>query len=140
MQRECKAQHIMETYASSTGLSDPLLEPRRYLWTDAFAVCNFLALYQHTDREHFLHQALKLVEQVHEVLGQHRKNSSYGGWLSGLTGEQARLHPARGGLRIGKPLAERRAGEPADNALEWQQDGQYFHYLLKGVIRHSPRR
>jgi hypothetical protein len=36
-----------------------------------------------------------------------------------------------GGLRIGKPLKERGANEPIDESLEWDRDGQYFHYLTK---------
>jgi hypothetical protein len=39
--------------------------------------------------------------------------------------------PTAGGLRIGKPLPERAPGEPADPRLEWDRDGQYFHYLTK---------
>ena len=38
-----------------------------------------------------------------------------------------------GGLRIGKPLKERQADEPIDERLEWDRDGQYFHYLTKWV-------
>jgi hypothetical protein len=34
-----------------------------------------------------------------------------------------------GGLRIGKGLPERQADEPMDERLEWERDGQYFHYL-----------
>ena len=51
--------------------------------------------------------------------------------MSGL--ERAR-RPRRthlGGLRIGKPLPERRADEPLDERLEWDRDGQYFHYLTQ---------
>jgi hypothetical protein len=40
-------------------------------------------------------------------------------------------HPTRGGLRIGKQLPERRPGEPYDPQVEWDRDGQYFHYLTK---------
>ncbi len=36
-----------------------------------------------------------------------------------------------GGLRIGKSLPERKPGEPYNDRLEWDQDGQYFHYLTK---------
>jgi hypothetical protein len=36
-----------------------------------------------------------------------------------------------GGLRIGKPLKERGADEVIDEQLEWDRDGQYFHYLPK---------
>jgi hypothetical protein len=40
-------------------------------------------------------------------------------------------HPTIGGLRIGKPLPERGVDEPSDEELEWEQDGQYYHYLTK---------
>jgi len=35
----------MTEFARLTGLSPASSAPRRYLWTDAFAVCNFLGLY-----------------------------------------------------------------------------------------------
>jgi len=124
-------ESIMLEFASETGLSDPSREPRRYLWTDAFAVCNFLKLYQKTHQQRFLELALTLVDQVHQTLGKHRKDSGHSGWLSGLDEEQAQQHPTLGGLRIGKKLNERQPGEPADESLEWDQDGQYFHYLTK---------
>src|SRR6185369_2766753 len=53
------------------------------------------------------------------------------GWISGLSEADGERHPTRGGLRIGKPLPERRSGEPMDERLEWERDGQYFHYLTK---------
>ena len=121
----------MRDFARSTGLTDTSREPRRYLWTDAFAVCNFLTLYRQTGEQSYLQLALALVDQVHRILGRHRSDSGHSGWLSGLGDEQARLQPTRGGLRIGKPLDERQPGEPADEVLEWNQDGQYFHYLTK---------
>lgn len=42
-------------------------------------------------------------------------------------------HPTRGGLRIGKMLNERGPDEPPDSRLEWDQDGQYFHYLTQWI-------
>jgi hypothetical protein len=77
------------------------------------------------DRYHEL--ALRLVDQVHHTLGQHRPDGGRTGWLPGAS----EAHPTRGGLRIGKPLPERREGEPFDAELEWDRDGQYFHYLTK---------
>ena len=131
MQHAISAQSIMSDFAASTGLSDTSREPRRYLWTDAFAVCNYLELYRQKGEQSFLQLALNLVDQVHRTLGRHRKDSVRSGWLSGLDEEQAQLHPTRGGLRIGKRLDERQPGEPVDESLEWNQDGQYFHYLTK---------
>lgn len=121
---------LMDGYARRTGLASA--QPsRRYLWTDAFAVCNLLGLARATDERRYLDLALKLVDAVHRQLGRHRPDDGRSGWLSGLEGEAALRHPTRGGLRIGKPLPERGAGEPLDRELEWQRDGQYFHYLSK---------
>lgn len=131
MQQAISPRSIMLDFAASSGLSDTSREPRRYLWTDSFAVCNYLELYRQTSEQSFLQLALKLVDQVHHTLGQHRKDSAHSGWLSGLDDVQARLHPTRGGLRIGKRLDERQPGEPVNESLEWDRDGQYFHYLTK---------
>ena len=121
----------MDDFAINTGLIDDSNAPRRYLWTDAFAVCNYLELYRQSSEQRFLDLALKLVDQVHQILGKHRRDSGQSGWLSGLDEEQALQHPTMGGLRIGKKMNERQPGEPADESLEWDQDGQYFHYLTK---------
>ncbi|GEM_PF-2698569 len=40
---------IMQGFARLTGLSPLNPSPKRYLWTDAFAVCNYLGLYRRTD-------------------------------------------------------------------------------------------
>jgi hypothetical protein len=122
------AADLMTAFAERTGLSS-VRPPRRYLWTDAFAVCNFLELAKSTPR--FRELADDLVEQVHHILARHRPDESRSGWLSGLTGAEAEAHPTRGGLRIGKPLPERDPDEPFDPALEWERDGQYFHYLTR---------
>jgi len=122
---------IMLEYAAITGLSPPVKTPRRYLWTDAFALCNLLGLYRQTNDGSWRDLALGLVDQVHHILGRHRSDDPRGGWISGLAETEGELHPTRGGLRIGKRLNERRPGEPADEHLEWDQDGQYYHYLTK---------
>jgi hypothetical protein len=75
--------------------------------------------------------ALRLCNQVHHTLARHRPDDSRHGWLSGLEDEEGEAHPTRGGLRIGKKLPERLAGEHFDEELEWERDGQYFHYLTK---------
>jgi hypothetical protein len=133
--KQNESQHtvreIMMEFARETGLSPASRVPRRYLWTDAFAVCNFLDLYQETGGEEFKDLALQLVNQVHDTLGRHRKDDSRTGWISGLDEEQGRKHPTHGGLRIGKELNERGLGDPFDERLEWDQDGQYYHYLTK---------
>jgi hypothetical protein len=124
-------EKIMTEFARLTGLSPASSAPRRYLWTDAFAVCNFLGLYQETRAEEFKDLALKLVDQVHDTLGRHRKDDPRTGWISGLDEEDGRLHPTKGGLRIGKELQERGPSDPFNERLEWDQDGQYYHYLTK---------
>jgi hypothetical protein len=123
---------IMTDFALRTGLS-PAGEapPHRYLWTDAFAVCNFLEIHRLTRDERYKHLALKLVDQVHNTLGRHRHDDPRTGWISGLDEYNGKLHPTKGGLRIGKDMNERRPNEPYDEQLEWDRDGQYFHYLTK---------
>jgi hypothetical protein len=122
---------IMMEFADVTGLVSSGQTPRRYLWTDAFAVCNFLELYRRTNDERCKQLALRLVDQVHRVLGRHRGDDPRTGWLSGLGEEEGGLHPTLGGLRIGKERNERRADEPYDGEGEWDRDGQYYHYLTK---------
>lgn len=124
------AQSLMEEFADATGISGNTT-PRRYLWTDAFAVCNFLGLVRETDDDRFLRFAQTVVNQVHHILGRHRDDDQRRGWISGLSEEEGHRHPTRGGLRIGKPLNERQPHELANPQLEWEQDGQYFHYLTK---------
>ena len=121
---------FMSRFAVQTGLSSKR-PPTRYLWTDAFAVCNFLELYRRTGKELWRELALQLVGQVHALLGRHREDDPRTGWISGLAEEEGRRHPTAGGLRIGKELNERQEDEPFDEALEWERDGQYFHYLTK---------
>jgi hypothetical protein len=117
------AAELMASFAERTGVTGERTQ-RRYLWTDAFAVCNFLGLGE-TDR------ALALIDRVHHALGRHRSDDSRRGWISGASDADGEAHPTAGGLRIGKPLPEAAAGEPADDRLEWDRDGQYFHYLTK---------
>jgi len=124
------ARELMLRFGIATGISKTS-PPRRYLWTDAFAVCNFLGLYRQTGEGEFLECALQLVEQVHHTLGRHRDDDSRRGWISGLPEQEGELHPTRGGLRIGKPLPERGPEEPFDSRLEWDRDGQYLHYLTQ---------
>jgi hypothetical protein len=122
---------LMLDFADRTGLMKRGKNPRRYLWTDAFAVCNFFELYRQTSDRKFWKLALALIDQVHETLGRHRPDDVRQGWISGLVEKEGREHPTVGGLRIGKSLPERRPGEPLSDLLEWDQDGQYFHYLTK---------
>lgn len=125
-----RAAALMRDFAQRTGLESGK-QPRRYLWTDAFALCNFLGLAQASGNENYLEMALQLADQVHHVLGRHRPDDPRSGWLSGLGPHEGELHPTRGGLRIGKKLPERGPDESFDERLEWDRDGQYFHYLVQ---------
>jgi hypothetical protein len=121
---------LMDNYAQRSGLTSD--RPRkRYLWTDAFAVCNYLGLARATGEPAYTGLALKLVDQVHHTLGRHRQDDKRTGWISGLNEDEGELHPTRGGLRIGKDLPERSPDDYFDPRLEWDRDGQYFHYLSK---------
>jgi hypothetical protein len=120
----------MAAFAERTGLTSSV-PAHRYLWTDAFAVCNYLGLAAATTDPRYTDLALALVRQVHDVLGRHHPDDPRTGWISGLERGEAEAHPTRGGLRIGKPLPERGPDEPLDQRLEWDRDGQYFHYLTK---------
>ncbi len=124
-------QKIMTEFANLTGLSPAREVPRRYLWTDAFAVCNFLELYRQTSDEKYKNLALLLVDQVHNILGRHREDDSRTGWISGLDEQEGKMHPTKGGLRIGKKMNERSPSDRFDERLEWDRDGQYYHYLTK---------
>jgi hypothetical protein len=123
-------REIMAEFDAITGISSGK-DLRRYLWTDAFAVCNFLELYQQTDNPKYRRLALRLIDQVHNLLGRHREDDLRKGWISGLNEQEGSFHPTRGGLRIGKKLNERRPADPVDERLEWDTDGQYYHYLTK---------
>ena len=125
-----QAAELMLDFARRTGV-DSERSADRYLWTDAFAVCNFLGLAEATGEARYMELARRLVDQVHHVLGRHRDDDPRDGWLSGLSGDEAEAHPICAGLRIGKPLPERREGEAFDQRREWDRDGQYFHYLTK---------
>jgi len=125
------ARAIMLDFARLTGLDPGGSVPVRYLWTDAFAVCNYLGLWRQTGNDAFQNLALRLVDQVHHTLGRHRADDPRTGWISGLGEERGERHPTAGGLRIGKRLPERRRTEPPSERLEWDRDGQYFHYLTK---------
>lgn len=123
---------LMDAFAARTGL-DPGGEPVRYLWTDAFAACNFLHLAGRGGGERFFSLARRTIDQVHTHLGHFRPDDRRTGWLRGPHGSAGPDHPTSAGLRIGKPLPERAPGEPMDERLEWDRDGQYFHYLARWI-------
>ena len=120
-------EKIMQDFTLRTGLIGSVIS-KRYLWTDAFAVCNFLELYKIKKDKRYLDLAQKLIDEVHNILGRYNETKE---WISGLSEYEAILHPTAGGLRIGKPLPQREVNDPFDEQLEWERDGQYFHYLTK---------
>jgi hypothetical protein len=124
------AAALMLSFAERTGLTASA-GGRRYLWTDAFAVCMFLALARVTRDPRYADLALGLVDRVHHSLGRHRADDARRGWISGLGEPEGSAHPTLGGLRIGKAFPERAPGQPFDESAEWDRDGQYFHYLTK---------
>ncbi|HHH72688.1 MAG TPA: hypothetical protein ENL04_02560, partial [Sulfuricurvum sp.] len=126
-----KSLEIMAAFSEGTGLEEAGASQRRYLWTDAFAVCNFLTLYERSGKEEQLSQARLLIDVVHRTLGYFRDDDERSGALSGLEESQAKKYPTVAGLRIGKALRERAPDEPYDEQKEWDRDGQYFHYLTK---------
>jgi hypothetical protein len=120
----------MAGFLRRTGIDPPdpgASRSGRYLWTDAFAACNLLALARATAQDRHAALALRLVDAVHQTLGRHRPDDTRRGWL----GDASDGHPTRGGLRIGKKLPERLPEERADPRLEWDRDGQYLHYLTR---------
>ncbi len=125
-----EAIELMTGFAERTGLSSERPQ-QRYLWADAFAVCNLLGLARATGDKRYTDLALRLVYRVHHILGRQRDDDSHKGWISGLNEQEGEAHPTRGGLRIGKGLPERRPDQPFDERLEWDRDGQYFHDLTK---------
>jgi hypothetical protein len=125
---DTRIQHaieLMTRFAEQTG------ERQRYLWTDAFAVTNYLGLALATRDPEFIELARALIDRVHHVLGRHRPDAGRSGWISGRSEPDGAAHPTVGGLRIGKRLDERPPHAPPDERAEWDKDGQYFHYLSK---------
>src|SRR5437762_3302437 len=77
------ALELMMSFAERTGLTGDGVS-RRYLWTDAFAVCNFLGLARATGEARCRELALRLVDRVHHGLGRHRSDDPRTGWISSL--------------------------------------------------------
>jgi hypothetical protein len=82
-----RAAQLMSEFARRTGLFPASPKGQRYLWTDAFAVCNFLELFARTGDELYLRPATDLIDQVHHVLGRYRADDRRHGWISGLDEE-----------------------------------------------------
>ncbi len=127
-----EATRLLDAFASRTGIDGGSGDPsHRYLWTDAFALMASLGVAEGANDLRHDVRAIRLANLGHRHLGRHRPDDARTGWISGLPEAEGAVHPTAGGLRIGKPLPERRPGERYDARLEWQCDGQYFHYLTK---------
>ena len=128
------AKKLMDEFAEKTGLTDGGEGSQdRYLWTDAFAVQNFLALSSIYDDEKYKNLARNLIDQVHYALGRFAPDDTRTGWISGLSEEEGKKHPTLNGLRIGKKELERQKSEPFDSTKEWDRDGQYYHYHTRWI-------
>lgn len=131
---QVEARVLMDSFAQKTGLQNKEGNPEeRYLWTDALAVQTFFALYHTSGKYSYRDYAFKLIEMVHNNLGRYHSDDHRTGRISGLTEEEAKEHPTAGGLRIGKKLPERRQDQPLNERLEWERDGQYFHYITRWI-------
>ncbi|MCM8568352.1 hypothetical protein NE848_03120 [Gramella jeungdoensis] len=129
-----EAEELIRKFAERTALVQGKGDPgQRYLWTDAFALNCLFGLFHITGSNQYHEKAYQLIELVHEHLGKYHPDDKRKGWISGLTDEKAEFHPTVGGLRIGKRLPERKEDEALDQRLEWERDGQYFHYLTKWI-------
>ena len=128
------ARDLMDAYALRTGLNgDDTKAFQRYLWTDAFAVKTFLGLSDIYGKKEYSDKARRLTELVHRKLGRFGLTDPRRGWISGLPDAEGQAHPTAGGLRIGKTLREHQPSEPLDERLEWERDGQYFHYNTRWI-------
>lgn len=133
-ERLTHARKLLDDFSNRTGITGNEGDPsRRYLWTDAFAVEACFGIARIFEKEEYRTRALKLIGLVHEHLGRHHPEDQRKGWISGLPEEEGKLHPTRGGLRIGKRLPERRTDESYNSQLEWERDGQYFHYITRWI-------
>jgi len=112
-------QQIYGTYSGPTWKPNkyPRLKYGRYLWTDAFGVCNYITLFNETGESQYLHCADALIQDVHDTLGKDRS-------LTKRLGNATDAQPTLGGLRIGK----------SDPENTRDGDGQYFHYLTKWMF------
>ena len=127
-----RAEAHLDEYLRRTGVRGSAGDPsRRYLWNDAYAVETLVAIARGRATREPIEDAVRLAGLVHATLGRHRQDDGRIGWISGLGELAGQQHPTKGGLRIGKPLRERAIAEPFDEFLEWERDGQYFHYLTR---------
>lgn len=129
-----EAKKLMDSFANRTGITGKKGDAEeRYLWTDAFAMQTFFGLSHIYNDPGYSKYAFDLIDLVHNTLGSFHPEDPNKGPLSRFTGAEANEHPTAGGLRIGKKLPERRKDQPLNENLEWERDGQYFHYTTRWV-------
>lgn len=131
--RVATAESLIHAFLERTGVTGHA-SSRRYLWTDAYAVLALVGLHRRTARREHLDSAIALAHHVHHHLGRFRPDDARSGWISGLSERDGERRPTAGGLRIGKPEPERPPGAMLDERMEWDRDGQYFHYLTKWML------
>jgi hypothetical protein len=110
-----------------TEAGDSVTGKRRYLWTDAFGVLNYVALseaaleHEHADKSRdYLNAASKLIDDVFNTLGA-PKSASFPMQKRAIDGGYK-------GLRIGKVQSK----IMTDNGMTF--DGMYWHYLDKFIF------
>jgi len=126
------AARLMAEFAMRTGLCPGAQEQRRYLWTDAFAVCNFLELFQRTSDQQYRRCAEKLIDQVHSVLGQYRNDDARHRWISGLDDEG---RPFEGRISMRQGVTRRHALKTAalaTTALRLRRTSFLKRYVEEG--------
>ena len=115
------AAQLMSAFARRTGLHPASENQQRYLWTDAFAVCNFLELFELTGDELYRHCATHLIDHVHRVLGRYRADDVRRGWISGLDEQECGR-----GLRSVGGVSAMAPSEASRNAAATDPQGRHF--------------
>lgn len=116
-----KAERIMLDFGHLTGLDGQASQSRRYLWTDAFAVCCYLELFCQRGNELYRELGLRLVEQVHHTLGRHRPDDPRQGWISGLDNEEGSAIPPS--EDCASERAKTSAAQPSPSMIAWNGTG-----------------
>jgi hypothetical protein len=136
-ERVGRAASFMMEFAERTGLGSDRPN-RRYLWTDAFAVCNFLGLARATGERHYMDLALVLVDQVHHVLGVIGPTIPELGGSADSERRKARLIPLEEGCELARSC---RSGGPVSRSTlssNGTATGSIFTTSRNGCTRSMP--
>ncbi len=102
----------------------------RYLWTDAFALATSRSSGRSTFRRRLPRARVRARQSAFTTRSAASATTTLAGdGSAGSTRQRAGCTRARGGLRIGKRFPERGPRAMFEPELEWERDGQYFHYL-----------